>query len=62
MDPGSGNSRDRQKAQIEAILKETRGRIAGPDGAAARLGIPASTLESRIKSLRINKHLFRGNS
>jgi formate hydrogenlyase transcriptional activator len=61
-DPESGNSRDRQKAQIEAILKETRGRIAGPDGAAARLGIPASTLESRIKSLRINKHLFRGNS
>jgi len=61
-DPESGNSRDRQKAQIETILKETRGRIAGPDGAAARLGIPASTLESRIKSLRINKHLFRGNS
>ena len=61
-DPESGNSRDRQKAQIETILKETRGRIAGPDGAAARLRIPASTLESRIKSLRINKHLFRGNS
>jgi len=61
-DPESGNSRDRQKAQIETILKETRGRIAGPDGAAVRLGIPASTLESRIKSLRINKHLFRGNS
>ena len=60
--PESENSRDHQKAQIEAILKETRGRIAGPDGAAARLGIPASTLESRIKSLRINKHLFRGNS
>jgi formate hydrogenlyase transcriptional activator len=58
----SENSRERQKAQIEALLKETRGRIAGPDGAAARLGIPASTLESRIKSLKINKHLFRGNS
>jgi formate hydrogenlyase transcriptional activator len=60
--PEIANSRERQKAEIEAILKETRGRISGPDGAAARLGIPASTLESRIKSLKINKHLFRGNS
>jgi formate hydrogenlyase transcriptional activator len=48
-----------QQAQIEAILRETRGRISGPDGAAARLGIPASTLESRIKALKINKHQFR---
>jgi len=54
------NSRDQQKAQIEAVLKETRGRIAGPDGAAARLGVPASTLESRIKTFKINKHAFRG--
>jgi formate hydrogenlyase transcriptional activator len=60
--PEGGNSREQQKAQIEAILKETRGRIAGTDGAAVRLGIPASTLESRIKSLKINKHLFRGGS
>src|SRR5262249_521476 len=52
-------SRDNQKTQIEAILKETRGRISGPDGAAARMGLPASTLESRIKALKINKHLFR---
>jgi formate hydrogenlyase transcriptional activator len=49
-----------QQAHIEAILKETRGRVSGPDGAAARLGIPASTLESRIKALKINKHQFRG--
>jgi len=49
-----------QQNQIEAILRETRGRISGPDGAAARLGIPASTLESRIKALKINKHQFRG--
>src|SRR2546425_374954 len=54
------NSRDQQKARIEAVLKETRGRIAGPDGAAARLGVPASTLESRIKTFKINKHAFRG--
>ena len=57
----SQNTREQQKARIEAVLKETRGRIAGSDGAAARLGIPASTLESRIRTLKINKHLFRGN-
>ena len=59
--PDSQNTRDQQKARIEAALKDTRGRIAGPDGAAARLGIPASTLESRIRTLKINKYLFRGN-
>jgi formate hydrogenlyase transcriptional activator len=57
----SSDTREQQKARIEAVLKETRGRIAGPDGAAARLGLPASTLESRIKTLKINKHLFRGD-
>jgi formate hydrogenlyase transcriptional activator len=55
-------SREDQRAQIEAVLRETRGRISGPDGAAARMGIPASTLESRIKTLKINKHLFRGTA
>jgi formate hydrogenlyase transcriptional activator len=54
------DAKDEQKARIEMVLKETRGRIAGPDGAAARLGMPASTLESQIKALRINKYLFRG--
>jgi formate hydrogenlyase transcriptional activator len=54
-------SREEQQARIEAVLRETRGRISGPDGAAARLGMAASTLESRIKALKINKHLFRGN-
>ncbi len=51
---------DQHKAQIEAVLRETRGRISGLDGAAARLGVPASTLESRIRALKINKHQFRG--
>jgi formate hydrogenlyase transcriptional activator len=55
----STNASDQQK-RIEAVLRETRGRISGLDGAAARLGIPASTLESRIKALKINKHQFRG--
>ena len=49
-----------QKAEIEAVLRETRGRISGPSGAAARLGMPASTLESRIRVLKINKHQFGG--
>jgi transcriptional regulator with GAF, ATPase, and Fis domain len=54
-----GGTRDQQKTEIEGILHETRGRISGPDGAAARLGMPASTLESRIRALKINKHQFR---
>src|SRR4029450_2969434 len=44
---------------IEAALAESRGRIAGPSGAAARLNIPASTLEYRIKSLKIRKSQFK---
>jgi formate hydrogenlyase transcriptional activator len=58
--PASESANVRDQAQIEAVLKETGGRIAGPDGAAVRLGIPPSTLESRIKALKINKHQFRG--
>ena len=50
-----------KKAEIEAVLKETRGRISGPDGAAAKIGVAASTLESRIRALKINKHQFRGD-
>ena len=49
-----------EKEMIEAALKESRGRISGPKGAAAKLGIPPSTLESKIRSLRINKNLFKG--
>jgi PAS domain S-box-containing protein len=44
---------------IEAALAETRGRVSGPSGAAAKLGIPQSTLATRIKVLRINKHQFK---
>jgi formate hydrogenlyase transcriptional activator len=49
----------REKEMIEAALKESRGRIFGPTGAAAKLGIPRSTLESKIRSLKINKNRFR---
>ncbi len=48
-----------EKEMIEAALKESRGRIFGPKGAAAKLGIPRSTLESKIKSLKIDKIRFR---
>ncbi len=44
---------------IEATLGETRGRISGPNGAAARLEIPASTLDSMIKRLKIHKSHFK---
>jgi formate hydrogenlyase transcriptional activator len=50
---------NRERELIEAALAETRGRIAGPDGAARRLGIPRSTLEYRIQSLRIDKYRYR---
>ena len=48
-----------EKRLIEATLAETRGRVSGPWGAAVRLGMPASTLESKVRSLKINKHSFK---
>ena len=48
-----------EKEIIEGALRESRGRVAGPSGAAAKLGIPGSTLESKIRSLKINKHRFK---
>ncbi len=48
-----------EREVIEAALAETRGRVSGPSGAAARLKIPASTLETRIKALKINKGQFK---
>jgi len=48
-----------EKELIEAALKESNGRISGPSGAAARLGIPRQTLDSRIKALAIDKYRFR---
>src|SRR6202451_1994949 len=48
-----------EKSMIEAALKESRGRVFGSTGAAARLGIPRSTLESKIRSLKIDKNRFK---
>jgi len=47
------------KDAIEAALFESKGRVAGPFGAAVRLGVPSSTLESKIKALKIDKHRFK---
>jgi PAS domain S-box-containing protein len=57
--PFAGDPPRSEREIIESALAESRGRIAGPSGAAARLHIPASTLESRIKSLKINKSQFK---
>jgi transcriptional regulator with GAF, ATPase, and Fis domain len=48
-----------EKNMIEAALKESHGQVFGPSGAAAKLGIPRSTLESKIRSLKIHKNRFR---
>lgn len=48
-----------EKELIEEALAETHGKVSGPTGAAARLGIPQSTLDSKIKSLQIDKYRFR---
>ncbi len=48
-----------EKKTIEAALAEAQGQVSGPSGAAARLGIPPSTLDSKIRAFKINKHRFK---
>jgi formate hydrogenlyase transcriptional activator len=48
-----------EKEAIEAALGACAGRVFGPSGAAARLGMPRSTLESKIRTLKINKNRFK---
>jgi formate hydrogenlyase transcriptional activator len=50
---------DRERELIEAALAQSGGRIAGPSGAAAKLGIPRQTLDSKIKVFGIDKHRFK---
>jgi len=50
---------EREREMIEAALAESQGRISGPSGAAARLGVPRQTLDSKIASLQINKLRFK---
>jgi len=51
---------DRERKIIESALEASRGRVAGKDGAASKLGIPAQTLDSKIASLGINKRQLKG--
>jgi PAS domain S-box-containing protein len=49
---------NQEREIIETALAESKGKVAGPEGAAAKLGIPRSTLDSKIKQLRIKKRRF----
>jgi len=49
-----------ERRRIEAALVQSNGKVSGTHGAAATLGMPPSTLESKIRSLRINKFQFKG--
>jgi len=57
LSPGTLATHERDA--IEAALTHSQGRVAGPFGAAGRLGVPASTLESKIKALQIDKRRFK---
>lgn len=57
--PFATSMAEREREVIEAALSESQGRIAGPSGAAARLGIPRQTLDSKIASLQISKLRFK---
>jgi transcriptional regulator with PAS, ATPase and Fis domain len=50
-----------EKNMIEDALKASRGRVFGPTGAAAKLGVPRSTLDSKIKALKIDKNRFKAD-
>jgi len=56
--PFKGEPRGKREI-IEAALAESKGRVFGPLGAAAKLGLPPSTLDSKIRSLKINKQHFK---
>jgi transcriptional regulator with GAF, ATPase, and Fis domain len=55
----TGTLATHEKDAIEAALNDSKGRVSGPFGAATRLGVPASTLESKIKALSIDKRRFK---
>jgi formate hydrogenlyase transcriptional activator len=50
---------EREKVMIENALSEAEGLVSGPTGAAAKLGVPRQTLESKIRKLGINRHRFK---
>ena len=56
---GSGDDSQHERETIESALAQSRGRISGPRGAAARLGLAPSTLDALIKRLKIRKNRFK---
>ncbi|MGD9729860.1 MAG: sigma 54-interacting transcriptional regulator [Nitrospiraceae bacterium] len=56
--PLAASIAEREKEMIEAALAQSHGRVSGSTGAAVRLGLPRQTLESKIKSLGIDKRRF----
>jgi PAS domain S-box-containing protein len=57
--PLGGSLLSQEKGMIEAALAESHGRVSGPAGAAAKLALPAQTLDAKIKRLGINKFRFK---
>jgi DNA-binding NtrC family response regulator len=50
-----------ERETIETALAQAKGRVSGPTGAAAKLGIPPSTLDSKIRALKIDKRKFQSS-
>ena len=59
--PFAADLAGREKAMIEDALRETKGLISGPAGAAVKLGLPRQTLESKIRKLGINRYRFKAS-
>jgi DNA-binding NtrC family response regulator len=57
--PFSRMTASEERMAIEAALADAGGRVSGPLGAAAKLGLHPSTLDSKIRTLKINKHRFK---
>jgi formate hydrogenlyase transcriptional activator len=57
--PLAADLAEREKATIENALRDAEGLISGPTGAAAKLGVPRQTLDSKIRKLGINRHSFK---
>ena len=55
----AANLVEREREMVETALREAEGVVGGPTGAAAKLGIPRQTLESKIRKLGINRHRFK---
>ena len=52
---------EQEREMIENALREAHGLVSGPAGAAAKLGIPRQTLESKIRKLRIDRYRFKAS-